>query len=124
MKKIPQRVAAEQPKKRLLIRKNDTVKVISGNSRGKTGKVLRVFPEKERIIVEGVNLVARHRKPSQTNPQGGITRQEAPIHVSNVLYFDAKAGQATRLGKSEIINEKTGKKRHARRSVATGDTLE
>ena len=105
------------------IKKNDMVMIIAGNSRGKSGKVLRVFPVKERVIVEGVNLVSRHRRPSQTNPQGSITRQEAPIHVSNVMLLDPKTNQPTRVGKSAITDENTGKIRHVRRSVATGETI-
>jgi large subunit ribosomal protein L24 len=106
------------------IKKNDMVKVITGNARGKTGKVLRVFPEKDRIIVEGVNIVHRHRRPSQTSPQGSITHQEAPINASNVLLIDTKSGNPTRIGKAEIVDEKTGKKRFVRRSVATGETID
>jgi large subunit ribosomal protein L24 len=106
------------------IKKNDTVVVIAGDSAGKSGKVLRVYPDKLRIIVEGVNLVSRHRRPSQTNPQGGITRQEAPIHVSNVMLYDSKAGKATRVGKHLIVDQNTGKKRHVRRSVVSGETID
>jgi len=106
------------------IKKNDMVMVIAGNSKGRTGKVLRVFPEKQRVIIEGVNLVSRHRKPTQNNPQGGITRQEAPIHVSNVMLLDPKSNEATRVGKAAIIDENTGKTRYVRRSVATGETIE
>ncbi len=106
------------------IKKSDMVMVIAGNSKGKTGKVLRVYPEKQRIIVEGVNLVSRHRRPTQTNPQGGITRQEAPIHVSNVMLLDPKSNEPTRVGKAAIIDENTGKTRLVRRSVATGETIE
>ena len=106
------------------IKKNDMVMVIAGNSKGKSGKVLRVYPEKQRLIIEGVNLVSRHRKPSQTNPQGGIMRQEAPIHISNVMLIDTKSGEPTRVGKAAIIDENTGKTRYVRRSVATGETIE
>lgn len=106
------------------IKKNDMVMVIAGNAKGKSGKVLRVYPEKQRIIIEGVNLVSRHRKPTQTNPQGGIMRQEAPIHISNVMLIDAKSGETTRVGKAAIIDENTGKTRYVRRSVATGETIE
>jgi large subunit ribosomal protein L24 len=123
MKKTRQ-TGAKPEKVRMLIRKNDTVMVIAGNSRGKTGKVLRVFPATQRVIVEGVNLVSRHRKPSQTSPQGGITRQEAPIHVSNVMYYDGKAGKPVRLGKLAVTDETSGKQRHVRRNVSTGDTIE
>jgi large subunit ribosomal protein L24 len=106
------------------IKKNDMVLVIAGNSKGRRGKVLRVFPEKQRLIVEGVNLVSRHRKPTQNNPQGGITRQEAPIHISNVMMLDPKSGEPTRLAKTAITDENTGKKRYVRRSVVSGDTIE
>ncbi len=106
------------------IKKNDMVMIIAGNSKGKTGKVLRVFPEKQRIIVEGVNLVSRHRRPSQTNPQGAITRQEAPIHVSNVMLLDPKSNTPTRVGKALIVDDKTGKSKFVRRSVASGETID
>lgn len=106
------------------IKKNDMVVVIAGNSRGRSGKVLRVYPEKQRVIVEGVNMVSRHRKPTQNNPQGGITRQEAPIHVSNVMLIDPKSNEPTRVGKAEIVDENTGKTRYVRRSVASGETIE
>ncbi len=109
---------------KIKIKKNDMVMVIAGNSKGKTGKVLRVIPEKQRIIVEGVNLVSRHRRPTQMNPQGGITRQEAPIHISNVMLLDPKSGEPTRVGKSPITDENTGKVRYVRRSVATGETID
>lgn len=78
------------------IKKGDTVQVISGNERGKTGKVLMVSPKSNRVIVEGVNFVKRHTKPSQQNPQGGIVEKEAPIHISNVMLM--VGGQRTRSG--------------------------
>ncbi len=106
------------------IKKGDLVIVIAGNGRGKSGKVLRVFPETQRVIVEGVNLVFKHRRPTQTNPQGGISEQEAPVHVSNVMLLDPKTNERTRIGKAPIIDEHTGKTRYVRKSVATGETLE
>ena len=80
------------------VKKGDKVKVLSGKDRGKTGTVLEAFPKKERVLVEGVNLVQKHAKPSQDNPQGGILNQEAAIHVSNVLPIDPKSGEPTRVG--------------------------
>ncbi len=68
------------------IKKNDTVKVIAGNYKGKMGRVLAVFPEQNRLIVEGVNLIKRHTRPSQRNQKGGIITKEAPIHISNVMF--------------------------------------
>ena len=103
------------------IRKNDSVMVIAGNARGKTGKVLKVYPERERIIVEGVNIMKRHTRPSQKNPQGGIVQREAPIHVSNVMLLDPKQNQSTRVGTSVVKDETTGKKRRMRVAKATGE---
>ena len=105
------------------IRKNDSVVVITGNSKGKTGKVLKVFPVENRVIVEGINLRKRHTKPSQKSPQGGITEKEAPINVSNVMILDPKTNEKTRIGAKLIIDEKTGKKRSARISRASGEMI-
>ena len=82
---------------KLHIRKNDTVVVLAGEDKGKTGKVLKVFVEKQRAIVEGVNMVSKSTKPSAKNPQGGIVKQEAPIHISNLSLIDPKSGKATRV---------------------------
>ena len=78
--------------------KNDTVKILSGKFNGKTGKVLKVFPDENRLIVEGVNIIKRHTKPSQKNQQGGIIEKEASIHVSNVMVVDPKTNEPTRVG--------------------------
>ncbi len=103
------------------VRKNDTVIVISGNSRGKTGKVLKTFPDKSRVIVEGVNIVKRHTKPSQKNPQGGIVQKEASIHVSNVMVVDPKSGKPTRIGGAVVTDPTSGKKKHVRVARVTGE---
>jgi large subunit ribosomal protein L24 len=103
------------------IRKNDNVVVISGNARGKSGKVLKVYPETRRIIVEGVNIMKRHTKPSQRNPQGGIVQREAPIHMSNVMLLDPKTNQPTRVGAKVVKDETTGKKRRMRVARTTGE---
>lgn len=105
------------------IKKNDTVMVIAGNDRGKTGKVLKVFPKESRVIVEGINLRKRHTKPSQKNPQGGILEKEAPIHISNVMIIDPKTNEPTRIGAKIILDEKTGKKKIARISKTSGEML-
>jgi large subunit ribosomal protein L24 len=105
------------------IKKNDNVMVISGNSKGKTGKVLKVFPKDERVIVEGVNLRKRHTKPSQSNPQGGILEKESPINVSNVMIIDPNNNQPSRLGSQIILDEKTGKKKHVRVSRTSGEMI-
>jgi large subunit ribosomal protein L24 len=80
------------------IKKNDTVVVLTGEDKGKTGKVLRVIREKQRVLVEGINMVSKSQKPSAKNPQGGIVKQEAPIHISNVSLIDPKSGKPTRIG--------------------------
>ena len=85
-----------QPK--LHVKKGDTVRVIAGNARGTTGKVLRVFPVKGRVVIEGVNVRKRHTKPNQEHPQGAILEREMPIHASNVLPVDG-AGNPTRIGR-------------------------
>ncbi len=105
------------------IRKNDNVKVIAGNDKGKTGKVLKVFPKESRIIVEGINLRKKHTKPTQKNPQGGIQEKEAAIHVSNVMILDPKSSEPTRIGSKIILDEKTGKKKIARVSVNSGEMI-
>jgi len=96
------------------IKKNDNIIVISGNDKNKTGKVLKVFPKVNRVIVEGINIRKRHTKPSQKSQQGGIIEKEAPVHVSNVMIVDPKTSKPTRIGSKVIIDEKTGKKKIAR----------
>ena len=96
------------------IKSGDTVVVISGKDKGKKGKVLQVLPKEERVLVEGVNIITKHQKPNQEHPQGGLVKMEAPIHSSNVMLFDAKAGKGVRVstkvenGKKVRISKKTG----------------
>lgn len=84
---------------KLHIRKGDTVKVISGNERGKTGKVVSVLVGENKAVVEGLNIFSKHIKPSAANPNGGIDKKEAPIHVSNLMLVDPASGNATRVGR-------------------------
>jgi len=93
-------------KVKINIKKGDTVKVISGESKGKQGRVLRLDAETYRAVVEGANLMKKHTKPNADNPQGGIIEQEAPIHISNLMLVDAK-GNATKIGMKK--DDKTGK---------------
>ena len=88
------------------IRKGDKVVVLSGKDKGRTGEVIRSIPKDMKVVVSGVNVAARHRKPSQINPQGGIERKEAPLHVSNVAIADPKGGKPTRVR----FEERDGKK--------------
>ena len=91
--------------KKFNIKKGDTVYVNAGNDKGKTGKVLEVLREKDRVIVEGVNMVSKHTKPNPKAPQGGIIKQEAGIHISNVQLVDAN-GKATKVAHKEVDGKK------------------
>ena len=91
--------------KKYNIKKGDTVYVNAGNDKGKTGKVLEVLRDKDRVIVEGVNMVSKHTKPNPKAPQGGIIKQEAGIHISNVNLVDAN-GKATRVAHKEVEGKK------------------
>ena len=90
----------------MVVKKGDTVVVISGNYKGKQGTVLKVNTKDNRVVVEGVNVVSRHTRPSQANPDGGIIKKEAPIDASNVMLVDPKTNKPTRVH----FEEKDGKK--------------
>jgi large subunit ribosomal protein L24 len=104
------------------LRKNDKVKVISGNHKGKEGKILKVFRKKDRVIVEGVNIIKRHTRASQKNPQGGITQKEAAINVSNVMLIDPKSNEPTRLG-MQVITDDQGNKKRMRYAKKSGEII-
>ncbi len=91
---------------KLHIKKGDTVKVLAGTANGQEGKVLEVIVKSNRAIVEGVNLVSRHTKPNAANPDGGIVKKEASIHISNLMLVDPKTGEATRTGRKRDENGK------------------
>jgi large subunit ribosomal protein L24 len=97
------------------VKKGDTVVVITGKDKGKKGNVLKVFPKANRVLVEGVNMITKHQKPSAMNPQGGIINREAPIHISNVMPFDSEIGKGVRVrfdvteGKKVRVSAKSGK---------------
>ena len=101
-------------RKKLHIKKGDTVTVISGESKGQKGKVLEIFAEKQRAIVEGVNMVSKHSKPNADNPQGGIVKQEAPIHISNLMIVDPSSGEPSRVGRK--LNDKGKLVRYSKKS--------
>lgn len=101
------------------IKKGDTVKIIAGKDKGKTGEVLAVFPKENRLIVSGCNMITKHQKPSVKNNTGGIIHKEAPLHVSNVMYYDKSRKVASRLRYLVLEN---GKK--VRVAVKTGETLD
>ncbi len=104
------------------LKKNDKVKVISGNHKGKEGKILKIFRDKDSVIVEGVNIIKRHTRPTQKNPQGGITQKEAPIHISNIMLIDPKANEPTRIG-MQIISDDSGNKKRMRYGKKSGEII-
>ncbi|MCE2841990.1 MAG: 50S ribosomal protein L24 [Novosphingobium sp.] len=99
------------------IKKGDNVVIRSGKDKGRTGTVLQVMPKEGKVLVQGVNVAVRHRKPSQANPQGGIDRREAPLAISKVGLVDPKTGKATRVR----FEDKDGKK--VRVAVKSGETI-
>ncbi len=101
-------------RKKLHIKKGDTVVVISGESKGQKGRVLDVLAAKERAIVEGVNMVSKHTKPNADNPQGGIIKQEAAIHISNLMVVDPSNGEPTRIGRK--LNDKGNLVRYSKKT--------
>ena len=103
---------------KLHIKTGDTVKVIAGDDKGKTGKILSVNREKKRAIVEGLNMITKHIKPTATNPQGGIEKKEAGIHISNLMLVDPATGDATRTGRKAGENGKL-----VRYSKKTGEVI-
>ena len=102
----------------MFVKKGDKVKVITGKDKNKEGVVLTAFPKKDQVIVEGINMIKKHQKPSATAPQGGIIETEAPIHVSNVMVVDPTTGEATRVGHKEVDGKKV------RVSKKTGEVLD
>ena len=98
------------------IKKGDKVKVITGAYKGTVAEVIKAMPKENKVIVEGVNIVKKHQKPTQANPDGGIIEKEAPIHVSNVMAYDTKAKKASRIGYKE---EKGKKVRVLKKTGAT-----
>ncbi len=109
-----------QPK--LHVKKGDEVLVIAGNDKGKRGRVLAVFPNRSRVLIEGINMRTHHEKPTQENPQGGRLRREAPIHVSNVMVIDPTTGEPTRVGRKKI--EDAGRSRWVRYAKSSGEVID
>jgi len=95
-----------QKKRKIHIKKGDTVYVNSGENRGQQGRVLEVYPKQYRALVEGINLVSKHTKPNSDNPQGGIIQKEAPVHISNLMVVDPGSGEPTRVGRKLDKNGK------------------
>lgn len=100
--------------KKLHIKKGDTVYINSGESRGQKGRVLEVDVKNQRAIVEGVNMISKHTKPNAENPNGGIIKKEAAIHISNLMLLDPKSGEPTRIGRK--LNDKNKLVRYSKKS--------
>lgn len=105
------------------VKRGDYVRVIAGNFKDEEGKVLKVFPNEDRVIVEGVNVRVRHEPPSQQNPQGQRVEREAPLHVSNVMPLDQN-GEPTRVGRKRIEDPDTGRGQWVRYAKTTGEELD
>lgn len=106
-------------KVKMHVKKNDMIKVIAGKERGKTGKVLRVFPEKGRVVVESLNLIKRHTRPSQLNPEGGIVEKEASLSASNVMLICGSCNEPARTGVRKL--EDGSKTRYCKKCNASVD---
>ena len=104
------------------ILRNDMVEVISGNDRGKRGRVLRVIPDKDRVIVQGINMRWKHLRKSQQNPKGGRLKREVAVHVSNVMLFDEEAGVRTRVGRIEKDGKRVRIARKTGKEIGGGST--
>jgi large subunit ribosomal protein L24 len=105
------------------VKRNDVVEVISGDHKGARGKVLRLDREKHRVVVEGVNMVYRHVRPTKRNPQGGRVQKEAPLHISNVLPVDAKSGRGARVRFDREVDNR-GQVTRKRRVTVGGTVLD
>jgi len=105
----------------LFVRKGDMVIVLAGNDRGKKGKILKVFPDRNRVVVEGVGFMKRHTKPNTKVPQGGIIERERTINASNVMVLDPKTGLPTRIGYRRLSGE--GRTQLVRYSKKSGETI-
>lgn len=105
------------------LRVGDLVEVIAGKDKGKRGKITRLLKKQNRAVIVGVQVVKRHLKPSQKNPQGGVTTQEAPIHLSNVMIVDPKTDRPTRIG-VKVVGTSDGKKKTIRISRSSGEALD
>ncbi len=104
------------------IRKNDQVIVIAGNDKGKTGKVLKIYPRTQRVVVEGINFIKRHTRADQKNPQGGIVEREGSIHISNVMVICPKCNEGVRTHSIEVTGS-DGRLRHVRACARCGEMV-
>jgi large subunit ribosomal protein L24 len=111
-------------RKKLHVKKGDQVKIIAGNEKGKEGRVMSVFPAKQRVLVEGVNMRIHHDKPTQENPRGGRIEREGTIHVSNVMVIDPTTSEPTRIGRMRLEDDQDGKGKWVRYAKKSGEILD
>ena len=104
------------------VKKNDQIVVIAGNERGKTGKILKTYPESNRVVVEGINFIKKHTRGTQTNPQGGIIEREGTIHASNVMVICTRCGEGVRTRSADLTGS-DGKTRHVRTCTRCGEMV-
>jgi len=109
-------------KKKLNVKTGDEVFVLAGNDKGKRGRVMVVYPERDRVLVEGVNMRTRHEKPTQENPQGGRLKREAPVHISNLMVIDPTTDEPSRIGRKRIEEEGGG--RWVRYAKSSGEIID
>ncbi|MEX2602443.1 MAG: 50S ribosomal protein L24 [Balneolaceae bacterium] len=109
-------------RKKLHVKKGDEVLVIAGNDKGERGRVLAVFPNRDRVLIEGIAMRTFHEKPSQDNPQGGRLKRESPIHISNVMVIDPTTDEPTRIGRKRIEEEAGG--RWIRYAKSSGEVID
>ena len=110
--------------KKLHVRRGDSVMVIAGVDKGTEGRVLAVYPSKERVLIEGVNLKTHHEKPSQENQQGGRIKREAPIHISNVMVIDPTTSKPTRVGRKRIESDGKSPARWIRYAKSSNEDID
>jgi large subunit ribosomal protein L24 len=109
---------------KLHVKKGDQVKVIAGNEKGREGRVMMVYPAKERVLVEGINMRIHHDKPTRDNPKGGRIEREGAIHISNVMVIDPSTGEPSRIGRKRIEDQDNGKGRWVRYAKKSGEILD
>lgn len=116
-------MSVSKKRNKLHVKRDDQVKIIAGNEKGREGRVMRVYPSKQRVLVEGINLQIHHDKPTQENPKGGRIEREGTIHVSNVMVIDPVTDEPTRIGRKRVEDE-NGRTSWARYSKKSGEILD
>lgn len=117
-------MSVSNKKNKLHVKKDDQVKIIAGNEKGKEGRVMAVYPSKEQVLVEGINMRIHHDKPTQDNPQGGRIEREDTIHISNVMVIDPTTGEPTRIGRTRLEDDQGRKGQWVRYAKRSGEVID